>query len=213
MEMLLKIWVVIISFISIVPLFLIAQNSPKDYLKAHNDERVKVGAKPLKWDPQLASLARKFVKKHIFDCKKGIFDTTFAGNTYGQSNAYNLGSRSGVDAVNAWLLQKINYDYKSNTCIDESSVAIMEALLLHVFITFHGIFRIKAPFFVGRIFRLVRLIKRSSREEGNRHLGFQFTRNCRGLKSTYPYIEIEDKLCNGLEITFGSTKLVELVYK
>ncbi|XP_020972506.1 pathogenesis-related protein 1-like [Arachis ipaensis] len=118
MEMLLKIWVVIISFISIVPLFLIAQNSPKDYLKAHNDERVKVGAKPLKWDPQLASLARKFVKKHIFDCKKGIFDTTFAGNTYGQSNAYNLGSRSGVDAVNAWLLQKINYDYKSNTCID-----------------------------------------------------------------------------------------------
>nr|XP_025628398.1 tripeptidyl-peptidase 2-like [Arachis hypogaea] len=127
MEILLKIWIVIISFISVVPLFLIAQNFPKDYLKAHNDERVKVGAKPLKWDPQLASLARKFVKKHIFDCKKGIFDTTFAGNKYGQSNAYHLGSRSGVDAVNAWLTLKTNYDYKFNTCIDGDICLRIEA--------------------------------------------------------------------------------------
>ncbi|QHO52545.1 hypothetical protein HN51_021462 [Arachis hypogaea] len=119
MEMLLKIWVVIISFISIVPLFLIAQNSPKDYLKAHNDERVKVGAKPLKWDRQLASLARKFVKKHIFDCKKGINDASIATSTkFGQNGLYDEESKSGVDAVNLWLEQKTNYDYKSNTCID-----------------------------------------------------------------------------------------------
>ncbi|KAL1329670.1 hypothetical protein AAHE18_12G058000 [Arachis hypogaea] len=149
--MLLKIWVVIISFISIVPLFLIAQNSPKDYLKAHNDERVKVGAKPLKWDPQLASLARKFVKKHIFDCKKGIFDTTFAGNTYGQSNAYNLGSRSGVDAVNAWLLQKINYDYKSNTCIDGTLNCIYYAQIIWGATTFLGCARVKCRNYGGTL--------------------------------------------------------------
>ncbi|XP_020972507.1 pathogenesis-related protein 1-like [Arachis ipaensis] len=98
--MLLKIWVVIISFISIVPLFLIAQNSPKDYLKAHNDERVKVGTKPLKWDQQLASLARKFVKKHIFDCKKGTYDRSFIdGTKYVQSFVYHPESISGVDAI------------------------------------------------------------------------------------------------------------------
>ncbi|KAL1289393.1 hypothetical protein AAHE18_20G055200 [Arachis hypogaea] len=51
MEKLLKIWAVIISFI-------------------------KIGVKPLKWDSQLASHAHKFVKKHIFDCEKGIHDMT-----------------------------------------------------------------------------------------------------------------------------------------
>ncbi|RYR24749.1 hypothetical protein Ahy_B02g058275 [Arachis hypogaea] len=94
------------------------QNSPKDYLKIHNDERVEVGVKSLKWDPKLASLARKFVKKHIFDCKKGFYDTTFTDKKHGRSSAYHQGSLSGVDAVNAWLMQKTNYDYKSNTCID-----------------------------------------------------------------------------------------------
>ncbi|QHO52544.1 hypothetical protein HN51_021461 [Arachis hypogaea] len=151
MEILLKIWIVIISFISVVPLFLIAQNFPKDYLKAHNDERVKVGAKPLKWDPQLASLARKFVKKHIFDCKKGIFDTTFAGNKYGQSNAYHLGSRSGVDAVNAWLTLKTNYDYKFNTCIDGTLNCIYYAQIIWGATTLLGCARVKCRNYGGTL--------------------------------------------------------------
>ncbi|RYQ82257.1 hypothetical protein Ahy_B10g100855 [Arachis hypogaea] len=100
-----------------------AQNSPKDYLKAHNDARAEIGVKPLKWDSQLASHAHKFVKKHIFDCEKGIHDMTIiAGNKYGQNIAYNSGSVSGADAVNEWLKQKTNYDYKSNSCIDEKVV-------------------------------------------------------------------------------------------
>ncbi|XP_057731916.1 pathogenesis-related protein 1-like isoform X1 [Arachis stenosperma] len=95
MEMPLKIWVVIISFISIVPLFLMAQNLPKDYLKAHNDARAEVKVKPLKWDLQLTLHARNFVKKHISDCKEGLHDATFVGNKYGQNSAYHPRSVSG----------------------------------------------------------------------------------------------------------------------
>ncbi|RYQ93841.1 hypothetical protein Ahy_B09g100070 [Arachis hypogaea] len=95
-----------------------AQNLPKDYVKAHNDARAEVGVKPLKWDLQLTLHARKFVKKHISDCKKGFHDATFVGNKYGQNSAYHPGSVSGVEAVAEWLKHKTNYDYKSNSCID-----------------------------------------------------------------------------------------------
>ncbi|QHN80465.1 Pathogenesis-related protein [Arachis hypogaea] len=149
MERLLKIWTVIISFISIVPLFLIAQNSPKDYLRAHNDARAEIGVKPLKWDSQLASHARKFVKKHIFDCKKGIHDMT--SNKYGQNNAYNTGSVSGVDAVNVWLKQKTNYDYKSNSCIDGTLNCIFYAKIVSDATNFLGCARIKCRNYGGTL--------------------------------------------------------------
>ncbi|KAL4337025.1 Pathogenesis-related protein [Arachis hypogaea] len=151
MEMLLKIWIVIISFINIVPLFLIAQNSPKDYLKIHNDERVEVGVKSLKWDPKLASLARKFVKKHIFDCKKGFYDTTFTDKKHGRSSAYHQGSLSGVDAVNAWLMQKTNYDYKSNTCIDGTFNCIYYAQIIWDETTFLGCAKVKCRNYGGTL--------------------------------------------------------------
>ncbi|QHN80471.1 hypothetical protein HN51_057647 [Arachis hypogaea] len=117
METLWKFWVVIINFVSVVPWFLLAQNFPKDYLKAHNNARAEVGVKPLKWDPKLELHARKYVKKYITDCKKGLFDVDFAG-TYGQNNAYNPGSISGIAAVDVWVKQKTNYDYESNSCVD-----------------------------------------------------------------------------------------------
>ncbi|RYR35841.1 hypothetical protein Ahy_A10g050946 [Arachis hypogaea] len=41
--------------------FIPHQNSPKDYLKSHNDARAEIGVKPLKWDPQLASHAPKAI--------------------------------------------------------------------------------------------------------------------------------------------------------
>ncbi|QHN80467.1 hypothetical protein HN51_057650 [Arachis hypogaea] len=152
MEKLLKIWAVIISFISIVPLFLIAQNSPKDYLKAHNDARAEIGVKPLKWDSQLASHAHKFVKKHIFDCEKGIHDMTIiAGNKYGQNIAYNSGSVSGADAVNEWLKQKTNYDYKSNSCIDGTLNCIFYSQSIWGATTFLGCARIKCPNYGGTL--------------------------------------------------------------
>ncbi|XLT11146.1 hypothetical protein HN51_056939 [Arachis hypogaea] len=151
MEMPLKIWVVIISFISIVPLFLMAQNLPKDYVKAHNDARAEVGVKPLKWDLQLTLHARKFVKKHISDCKKGFHDATFVGNKYGQNSAYHPGSVSGVEAVAEWLKHKTNYDYKSNSCIDGTLNCIVYGHIIWPATTYLGCARIKCHNYGGTL--------------------------------------------------------------
>ncbi|MED6110818.1 hypothetical protein PIB30_046296 [Stylosanthes scabra] len=116
MKRLLKIWIVmIISFVSVIP-FLLAQNSPKDYLKIHNDARAEVGVKPLKWDSKLALDARKFVKKHAADCVKAISTRAFK-DTYGQNSAY-ITTSEGVTAMAMWVKLKKYYDYKSNSCID-----------------------------------------------------------------------------------------------
>ncbi|KAL1342723.1 hypothetical protein HN51_029241 [Arachis hypogaea] len=151
MEMQLKIWVVIINFISIVPLFLMAQNLPKDYLKAHNDARIEVGVKPLKWDLQLTLHARNFVKKHISDCKEGLHDATFVGNKYGQNSAYHPGSVSGVEAVAEWLKHKTNYDYKSNSYIDGTFNCIVYGHIIWPATTYLGCARTKCHNYGGTL--------------------------------------------------------------
>ncbi|RYR35839.1 hypothetical protein HN51_030511 [Arachis hypogaea] len=113
MEKFLKIWVVIISFIT------------------HNDARVEIGVKPLKWDPQLASHAHEFVKKYIFDCKKGVYDVT------------------SVDAVNGWLTQKTNYDYKFNSCIDGTHNCVLYAQIVWGAATSLGCARIQCRNYGG----------------------------------------------------------------
>ncbi|MED6110817.1 hypothetical protein PIB30_046295 [Stylosanthes scabra] len=120
MEMLLKIWVLrIISFVSIVPLFLHAHTSSKDYLKIHNDARAEVGVEPLKWDSELERYAHKFVKQHVADCRKALTDESFSGK-YGQNIAYSSASTTGIGGVNLWVSQKKNYNYNSNSCFDGS---------------------------------------------------------------------------------------------
>ncbi|MED6209519.1 hypothetical protein PIB30_055420 [Stylosanthes scabra] len=115
--MLKTICIVIISFINVVPLLLLAENSPKNYLKAHNNARAEVGVKPLDWDPQLELHARKFVEKHIADCKKAFLDESLASK-YGQNYAYSAPPQTAAEAVARWVKHKHNYDYKSNSCID-----------------------------------------------------------------------------------------------
>ncbi|MED6217551.1 hypothetical protein PIB30_018761 [Stylosanthes scabra] len=116
-KMLKIIWILIINFVNVVPLLLLAQNSPKDYLKAHNNARAEVGVKPLNWDPQLELHARLFVEKYMADCKKAFLDASLA-NKYGQNSAYSAPPQSGAEAVARWVKHKHNYDYKSNSCID-----------------------------------------------------------------------------------------------
>ncbi|MED6196993.1 hypothetical protein PIB30_052567 [Stylosanthes scabra] len=118
-RLLMIICIVIMSIVSVVPLLLRAEISPKNYLKVHNDARAEVGVKPLDWDPQLALYARKFVEKHIADCRNGLMDAAVADDTYGQNKAYAMESQIEVSkSILTWVNQKHNYDYKSNTCID-----------------------------------------------------------------------------------------------
>ncbi|MED6114139.1 hypothetical protein PIB30_077401 [Stylosanthes scabra] len=94
---------VIISFTSIFPVCLLAQNSPQDYLKIHNDARAAVGVKPLLWDLGLESYAFMFVRKHIEHCLEGedIHPTGFSQNiAHTRTSEYLV---TGADAVASWV--------------------------------------------------------------------------------------------------------------
>ncbi|MED6114136.1 hypothetical protein PIB30_077398 [Stylosanthes scabra] len=117
MERLQILAVIIVSFTSIFPVCLLAQNSPQDYLKIHNDARAAVGVKPLLWDQRLESYAIVFMRKHIEDCLEGedIHPTGYSQNiAHTRTSEYLL---TGADAVKSWVAQKRFYDYKTNSCI------------------------------------------------------------------------------------------------
>ncbi|RYQ82261.1 hypothetical protein Ahy_B10g100859 [Arachis hypogaea] len=117
MKRLLKISLMVISFVSIIPSCLSSQNFPMEYLKGHNAARAKVGVKPLKWDKQLESLAHEFVNEHIADCY-GMYIPHHFGSNYGQNIVHNPNRVSAASAVATWVAQKQNYEPKSNKCID-----------------------------------------------------------------------------------------------
>ncbi|QHO09793.1 Pathogenesis-related protein 1B [Arachis hypogaea] len=112
-----KIWVVIISFIiSAVPLFLMAQNYPEDYLKVHNDARASVGVQPLKWDKNLEDYARIFLIKRVASCKLESGDLPVKVSRLSIQSSRLI---TGADAVTLWVKTKKKYDYKSNSCTDK----------------------------------------------------------------------------------------------
>ncbi|MED6198444.1 hypothetical protein PIB30_066318 [Stylosanthes scabra] len=105
----------IIIFVSVLPWCVLTQNSPADYLKAHNDARAEVGVKPLKWNTLLESYAHSHLSKHIEDC-----DLENSGGPYGENIVRGAGiwrKLTGKEAVDFWVSGKKNYDEKSNTCI------------------------------------------------------------------------------------------------
>ncbi|MED6110815.1 hypothetical protein PIB30_046293 [Stylosanthes scabra] len=118
-ERLFKILVMVISFIN-VPSCLLAQNSRKSWLESHNIARAEVGVKPLQWDKNLESLARKYVNKYIAHCQMAIQQFPHFQEIYGQNLAYTLKVNVTIATAvaKAWVSQKENYDYKSNKCIN-----------------------------------------------------------------------------------------------
>ncbi|KAJ9705385.1 hypothetical protein PVL29_003437 [Vitis rotundifolia] len=70
-----------------------AQNSPQDYLNAHNTARAQVGVGPMSWDNTLAAYAQNY------------------------NLAWGSPSLTGTDAVNMWVGEKSNYDHNSNSCV------------------------------------------------------------------------------------------------
>ncbi|PON86805.1 Cysteine-rich secretory protein, allergen V5/Tpx-1-related [Trema orientale] len=88
-----------------------AQDSPQDYLNAHNTARAEVGVGQLTWDDRLASFAQQYAKQRSGDC-----NLVHSGGPYGENLAWGKPDLSGVDAVKMWVNEKADYDYKSNTC-------------------------------------------------------------------------------------------------
>ncbi|GJR34171.1 pathogenesis-related protein 1-like protein [Tanacetum coccineum] len=91
-----------------------AQNSPQDYINAHNAARREVGVGPMVWDERVASFAQNYANQRQADCQL----VHSQNGPYGENLA--LGTElTGASAVNLWVGEKADYDYNSNTCAPE----------------------------------------------------------------------------------------------
>ncbi|KAL9274122.1 Pathogenesis-related leaf protein 4-like protein [Drosera capensis] len=91
-----------------------AQNSPNDYVSAHNDARSQVGVGPISWNDTLVDYAQNYANIRANDCA-----LEHSGGPYGENIAEGGGygyDFSGLDAVNMWVAEKQYYDYDSNSC-------------------------------------------------------------------------------------------------
>ncbi|KAE8683676.1 Pathoproteinsis-related protein 1 [Hibiscus syriacus] len=88
-----------------------AQNSPQDYLDAHNRARAAVRVGPMTWDNTVANYARNYANQRIRDC-----NLVHSGGPYGENLAWSSGDLSGTDAVRLWVNERAYYDYNSNSC-------------------------------------------------------------------------------------------------
>ncbi|KAF3948877.1 hypothetical protein CMV_025176 [Castanea mollissima] len=111
--MMFKISLAIICVIGLATVHVsLAQNSPQDYLNAHNAARAQVGVGPMRWDAKVASYARNYVEKLKGSCK-----LVHSGGPYGENLAWGSRDLSGTAAVNMWVAEKPKYDYNSNSCV------------------------------------------------------------------------------------------------
>ncbi|XP_038683457.1 pathogenesis-related protein 1-like isoform X1 [Tripterygium wilfordii] len=88
-----------------------AQDSPQDYVNAHNAARAQVGVGPIRWDDDVAAYAQNYSNRHRGDCR-----LEHSGGQYGENLAGSSGDLTGTAAVNLWVDEKSYYDYDSNSC-------------------------------------------------------------------------------------------------
>nr|DAD38891.1 TPA_asm: hypothetical protein HUJ06_013213 [Nelumbo nucifera] len=88
-----------------------AQDSPQDYINAHNEARRAVGVGPMTWDNTLAGYAQRYANQRIGDCAM-----KHSNGPYGENLAAAMPSLSGTNAVKMWVNEKQFYDYNSNSC-------------------------------------------------------------------------------------------------
>ena len=81
------------------------------FVDAHNRIRKKMGLPLMCWDEKVAKHSKKFAQERKDDCamihsKSGIYGENLAAG----------GDLNATSAVNRWIAEKDNYDYKTNTC-------------------------------------------------------------------------------------------------
>ena len=92
-----------------------AQNSPQDYVTAHNTVRATVGVGPVAWDAAVASYAASYARRRSGDCKL-IHSNS---RDYGENLFWGSGKDwTAVQAVKKWADERPDYSYASNSCIN-----------------------------------------------------------------------------------------------
>ncbi|KAB2636100.1 pathogenesis-related leaf protein 4-like [Pyrus ussuriensis x Pyrus communis] len=90
-----------------------AQDSPDDYVKAHNAARVEVGVVLMEWDEGLAESAKNYANKQA----TGGCELKHSGTGLGENIAVSPdGDLSAAMAVEGWVREKADYDYSTNAC-------------------------------------------------------------------------------------------------
>ncbi|KAI7734179.1 hypothetical protein M8C21_031907 [Ambrosia artemisiifolia] len=88
-----------------------AQNSPQDYLNAHNAARSQVGVGNMVWNATVAGYAQRYANQRIGDCR-----LIHSSGPYGENLAWGTGAFTGVSAVNLWVNERTSYNHGTNTC-------------------------------------------------------------------------------------------------
>ncbi|KAJ0984735.1 hypothetical protein J5N97_003091 [Dioscorea zingiberensis] len=90
-----------------------AQNSPDDFVNAHNSARSNVGVGPVTWDNVVAAYAVNYALQRSSDC--ALISSNSA--TYGENLAAGSGADyTAEDAVALWVSENQYYDYNTNSC-------------------------------------------------------------------------------------------------
>ncbi|CAL9204864.1 pathogenesis-related protein 1C [Musa acuminata AAA Group] len=92
----------------------LAQNSPQDFVDAHNKARAAVGVGPVSWDDKVTAYAENYAKQRIGDCQLVHSHGPYGENLFWGSNT----DYTGIDAVKSWVDEKQYYDHNSNSCAD-----------------------------------------------------------------------------------------------
>ncbi|KAJ3695379.1 hypothetical protein LUZ60_000756 [Juncus effusus] len=97
--------------LSFKTLIVTAQSWPY-FLIPHNVARAELGLKPLKWDSRVASYAHWYANQRKGDCQ-----LIHSNGPYGENLFWGSGvGWSPQQVVAAWVQEKPQYDYNSNSC-------------------------------------------------------------------------------------------------
>lgn len=101
-----------IVILTLMPKLIYAQNSPQDFLDAHNPARAEVGVPPLIWNDTVAAYAQAYAVKRALDCA-----LEHSQGPYGENIAEGSWDLTAKEAVDMWVGEKSSYDYNSNSCV------------------------------------------------------------------------------------------------
>ncbi|CAA7393766.1 unnamed protein product [Spirodela intermedia] len=89
-----------------------AQNTPQDFLDAHNTARAAVGVGQIVWSDTVAAYAQNYANQRKGDC-----NLVHSSGPYGENLFWGSGKEwTAREAVQSWVNEKQDYNYATNTC-------------------------------------------------------------------------------------------------
>ncbi|OMO75918.1 Allergen V5/Tpx-1-related protein [Corchorus olitorius] len=91
-----------------------SQDSPQDFLNAHNAARKEVGVPPMVWDNVLEAYALNYSQGRVDTCR-----LVRAVGPSGQNLAWTISNLSAIETVALWVFEKSFYNLTSGVCAND----------------------------------------------------------------------------------------------